>query len=148
MCRAVAVGVSRQSEVPLTIGCRRLKILLPADCTHWTVAKRRIVLIHELSHVARHDVFWQVVARLACTLYWFHPLARLADRRLRIERELACDDAVLRFGGRPDQYAAVLLDVAAAVCRRRPSSAAAAAMARRNSVEQRIRAILQPGSSR
>jgi beta-lactamase regulating signal transducer with metallopeptidase domain len=146
--RAVAVGVSQQSEVPLTIGWCRPKILLPPDCSHWTAAKRQVVLIHELSHVARHDVLWQVVAQLACTVYWFHPLAWLADRRLRVERELACDDAVLRFGGQPDQYATVLLEVAAAVCHRPPTCATAVAMACRNSVERRIRAILQPGLSR
>jgi beta-lactamase regulating signal transducer with metallopeptidase domain/5-hydroxyisourate hydrolase-like protein (transthyretin family) len=144
----VAVGISQPCDVPLTIGWRRPQILLPPDCSHWPVTKRWTVLVHELAHVARHDVFWQIAARLACAIYWFHPLAWLAARRLRVERELACDDAVLRCGGRPDQYAAVLLDVAAAVCHRPQTSAAAVAMACRNSVEQRIRAILQPGPSR
>ena len=60
----------------------------------------------------------RLMARLACAVYWFHPLAWLAERRMRVERELACDDAVLRSGSQPDQYAAVLLDVAAAVGRR------------------------------
>ena len=145
---AVTIGVSLESAVPLTIGWRMPKILLPVDCIQWTAAKRRVVLVHELSHIARHDVFWQIVARLACSVYWFHPLAWLADRRMRVERELACDDAVLRSGSRPDQYATVLLDVAAAVCRRQRSGAAAIAMAGRNSVERRIRAILQPGLCR
>ena len=144
---AVAVGVSPESEVPLTIGWRRPTILLPVDCTCWTAAKRRVVLAHELSHVARHDVFWQVVARLACSVYWFHPLAWLGERRMRVERELACDDAVLRSGNQPGQYAAVLLDVAAAI-RRRPCGAAAIAMACRHPIQRRIRAILQPGLNR
>ncbi len=147
MRRTVAIGISPQSDVPLTIGWRRPKILLPTDCDRWMESKRRVVLVHELAHVARHDVAWQVVARLACAVYWFHPLAWLAARRMRVERELACDDAVLRCGARPDQYATVLLDVAAAVCRPRPT-AAAVAMACRNSLERRIRAILEPGLSR
>ncbi len=104
--------------MPLAVGRRRPQILLPVDCNRWTAEKCRVVLAHELSHVARHDVFWQVVARLACAVYWFHPLAWLAERRMRVERELACDDAVLRAGSQPDQYAAVLLDVAAAISRR------------------------------
>jgi beta-lactamase regulating signal transducer with metallopeptidase domain len=145
---AVALGVSQESEVPLAVGWRRPKILLPVDCRCWTAGKRRVVLAHELSHVARHDVFWQVVARLACAVYWFHPLAWLAERRMRVERELACDDAVLRSGSQPDQYAAVLLDVAAAISRRPPAGAAVIAMACRHPIQRRIRAILQPGLNR
>ncbi len=145
---AVALGVSQEADVPLTIGWRRPTILLPIDCRSWTAEKRRVVLAHELSHVARHDVFWQVAARLACVVYWFHPLAWLAERRLRVERELACDDAVLRSGSQPGQYAAVLLDVAAAVGRRPCTGAAVIAMACRHPIQRRIRAILQPGLNR
>ena len=144
----VAVGVSQDSDVPLVVGWRRPKILLPVDCKCWTVEKRRAVLAHELSHVARHDVFWQIVARLACAVYWFHPLAWLAERRMRVERELACDDAVLRSGSQPDEYAAVLLDVAAAVSRRPRARAAGIAMACRHPIQRRIRAILEPGHNR
>ena len=145
---AVALGVSQESEVPLAVGWRRPKILLPVDCRCWAAEKRRVVLAHELSHVARHDVFLQIVARLACAVYWFHPLAWLAERRMRVERELACDDAVLRSGSQPDQYAAVLLDMAAAVGRRPRARAAAIAMACRHPIQRRIRAILEPGLNR
>ena len=145
---AVAVGVNQESEVPLTIGWCRPTIVLPVDCESWTDDKRRVVLAHEMSHVARHDVFWQVVARLACAVYWFHPLVWLAERRMRVERELACDDAVLRLGSQPDQYASVLLDVAAAISRRSPTAAAAIAMACRHPIQRRIRAILQPELNR
>ncbi len=144
----VAVGFSQESEVPLMIGWRRPKIVLPMDCNTWTDDKRRVVLAHELSHIARHDVFWQVVARLACAVYWFHPLAWLAERRMRMERELACDDAVLRLGAQPRQYAAVLLDVAAAISYRPPAAATAIAMACRHPIQRRIRAILEPGLNR
>ncbi|MGO9108872.1 MAG: carboxypeptidase regulatory-like domain-containing protein, partial [Thermoguttaceae bacterium] len=145
---AVALGVSQESEVPLTIGWRRPTIVLPVDCRCWMAGKRRVVLAHELSHVARHDVFWQIVARLACAVHWFHPLAWLAERRMRVERELACDDAVLRSGSQPGQYATVLLDVAAAIRRRPHTSAAAIAMTCRHPIQRRIRAILQPGLNR
>ena len=135
--------------MPLTIGWRRPTILLPVDCGSWTADKRRVVLAHELSHVARHDVFWQVAARLACAVYWFHPLAWLAERRLRVERELACDDAVLRFGqpARPVRRRAAWTSPLA-VGRRPCAGAAVIAMACRHPIQRRIRAILQPGLNR
>jgi beta-lactamase regulating signal transducer with metallopeptidase domain len=53
------------------------------------------VLRHELIHVRRHDYLWDRLAALGCRLVFFHPLVWLGYRRLRWERELACDRAVI-----------------------------------------------------
>src|SRR5712671_6095251 len=83
-----------------------------ADWRTWPPETLRAVIAHEMAHVVRQDVAWQLVARLACALYWFQPLAWLAAWRMRVEREYACDDSVLRAGERPIAYARILLDVA------------------------------------
>ena len=142
--RAVAMVTSRQAAVPLTAGCLRPTIVLPAGCDAWPDDRRRVVLAHELVHVARRDVLWQMAARLACAIYWFHPLVWLAAWRLRVEREIACDDAVLSLGEQPSRYASHLLDVASSLSGRvcRPSTAVATVTG--NSVEKRIRSILHP----
>ena len=54
----------------------------------------------------------QLVAQLACAVHWFNPLCWLAARRMRAERELACDDLVLMVGTRPSEYAGHLLAMA------------------------------------
>jgi hypothetical protein len=46
-----------------------------------------------------------MLAHLACALYWFNPLVWVAARRLRIERELACDDCALEVGMWASDYA-------------------------------------------
>jgi hypothetical protein len=89
----------------------------------------------------------QTIARLACALYWFHPLAWLAVWRMRVERELACDDWVLRSGESSTRYARWLLDVAASFSsahRYQAAAAAGVAMACRHVMERRISAILNP----
>ena len=53
-------------------------------------------MIHELEHVRRGDWLSQYMARIVRALYWFHPLVWIAWRRLSLEAERACDDAVLR----------------------------------------------------
>jgi beta-lactamase regulating signal transducer with metallopeptidase domain len=68
-------------------------------------------LIHELEHVARADWAGQCAARIACAIYWFHPLVWMAWRELAIEAERACDDAVLRRA-EPDDYASQLVGLA------------------------------------
>jgi beta-lactamase regulating signal transducer with metallopeptidase domain len=103
---------SNPLAMPLTWGIFRPVIVLPSGAAHWPEERRRIVLSHELAHIARHDWLLQICAEFARALYWFHPLAWLAAARLRQESERASDDAVLLSGIAPSLYASQLLDLA------------------------------------
>ena len=46
---------SREQNVPLAVGTRRPAIVIPAIADTWEDDRRQAVLLHELSHVARHD---------------------------------------------------------------------------------------------
>jgi beta-lactamase regulating signal transducer with metallopeptidase domain len=102
-CRA-AMGVSRSVEVvlmngktgPALFGWRKPRLLLSKTAlTALTESELRLVLLHELAHVRRHDILlnWLMILLQAC--HWFNPLVRLAMRRLRADRELVCDAMVL-----------------------------------------------------
>jgi beta-lactamase regulating signal transducer with metallopeptidase domain len=80
--------------MPLTWGIFRPVIVLPSSAAHWDDERRRIVLSHELAHIARQDWFLQICAELARAIYWLHPLVWLAAARLRQESERASDDAI------------------------------------------------------
>ena len=101
--------------------------------------------MHEMEHVRRGDTVVQLAARIVCALYWFHPLVWIAWRRLCLESERACDDAVLRDSGRTE-YAEQLVTLAG-----RLSSHAwlpGVSMANRSDLSARIAAILDSGQSR
>lgn len=140
--RDLALEASDRVAVPLAWGLRRPTVLLPAAAEAWDASQRRDVLVHELAHVARHDWVSQLGARVACALYWFHPLAWIAARRLVLEAERACDDRVLAAGADSCDYAERLLRVAGAARAARDPSYAAVAMARRSDLATRIQAIL------
>lgn len=126
--------------VPLTSGVFRPAVLVPRQAREWDSATQRTVLLHELSHVKRRDVVHQLIARMACTLHWFNPLAWYGLRQLRQERELACDDAVIHAGERASDYAEQLVQVAR-LCSPTRGLALGIAMADGSSLEQRVRSL-------
>jgi beta-lactamase regulating signal transducer with metallopeptidase domain/HEAT repeat protein len=134
---------SEDAKMPFACGVFRATIVLPAECDSWTLDRRRAVLLHELAHVRRHDLIGHTLSRLACAVYWFHPLVWTAAKRLRSESERACDDLALACGARAADYAEHLLDIVTSV-RRDATPSVALAMARRKEFEGRMLAILDP----
>src|SRR5688572_7386584 len=134
---------SEDSKMPFACGVLNPTIVLPAECDNWTLDRRRAVLLHELAHVKRHDLIGHTLGRLACAIYWFHPLVWTAAKNLRSESERACDDLALSCGARATDYAEHLLDIVTSV-RGDATPSVALAMARRKEFEGRMLAILDP----
>ena len=129
--------------MPFACGIAKPTIVLPAESENWTLDRRRAVLLHELAHVRRHDLLGHTLGRIACAVYWFHPLVWTAAKRLRSESERACDDLALACGTRATDYAEHLLDIVTSV-RGDSTPLVALAMARRKEFEGRMLAILDP----
>jgi beta-lactamase regulating signal transducer with metallopeptidase domain len=146
--RRVQLRQSEAAVVPLTWGALRPVLLVPVEADQWPDERRRLVLLHELAHVRRWDWLTQMVAHLACALYWFNPLVWYAARRMRIEREQACDDLVLASGAKASDYAQELVGLARSLSDPRLSALVAVPMARPGMLEDRVRGILDPRRSR
>ncbi|MPY88989.1 MAG: hypothetical protein GEU99_13805 [Luteitalea sp.] len=142
--RTIRFVRSETVVMPMACGLLRPMVALPAEADHWPRARLQAVLLHELAHVQRRDCFTQLIANVVCAIQWYHPLAWLAARQLRRERERACDDVVLASGMEGPDYAEHLLALARAA---RPAPFASVlsgsvAMARRSELEGRLIAIL------
>jgi beta-lactamase regulating signal transducer with metallopeptidase domain len=140
------VVASEEIEAPIVVGSIAPAVVVPRASSAWTAERWRVVLLHELAHVRRRDGIANLVAQLACSLHWIDPLAWIAARRLREERELAADDAVLRAGARASTYAEHLVAIAAAATHDAPASALAIADPSR--FEARVVALLDADRSR
>ena len=88
---------------------RRPSILLPEDDSNLPL---RDVIVHELAHLRRHDVHWNLLRQLATAVYFFQPLLWILSRRVEITAEEVCDDFVVQFGGDRERYATQLVDIA------------------------------------
>ncbi|HKB14182.1 MAG TPA: M56 family metallopeptidase [Vicinamibacterales bacterium] len=139
--RRVVLLQSDDPALLVTWGWLRPTIVLPFAARNWDDDRARIVLHHELAHIRRADWLVQMVAQAVLALNWFNPVVWLACRRLQRESEHACDDAVLRAGVDPTDYASHLLEMARTLARRR-RVLPAPAMARASTLEGRIESML------
>ena len=139
--RSVRLLRGKPDAMPMSWGILRPVVLLPEGAGAWQRQRLVSVLLHELAHVRRRDCLTQLLAEVALALHWFNPLAWLAARRLRVEREHACDDLVLATGARASDYAVELLSLAQDFRSLRGSALAAVAMARPVHLGPRLKAL-------
>jgi beta-lactamase regulating signal transducer with metallopeptidase domain len=138
---------SLDRTIPMAFGAVKAAILIPAIGDSWSPDRRRAVLLHELAHVGRHDCLAQMLATVVCAVYWVHPGAWWMARRLRVERELACDDLVLSAGTSPRDYAGHLLEIAYAL-RTTFAPTLSVSMASPRQLEGRMLALLDSARNR
>ena len=143
--RPVEVLLHEDIPAPLTCGVWRPVVILPTEAKNWSEAHLRRALVHELEHVRRGDWAVQLVARATCACYWFHPLVWIAWRRLCLEAERACDDAVLQNGERAD-YAEQLVLLAQQMSNAHAHPALG--MANRSDLSTRVSALLDTSQQR
>ncbi len=140
-------GIRRHIEVlqhedlpgPMTCGVLHPAIVLPRESQGWDAGDLNRAIVHELEHVRRADWATQCLARMVCAAYWFHPLVWMTWRRLCLEAERSCDDAVLG-GSEATAYADQLVGLA-----QRLSSAGKPpllAMANHSDLAKRVGAVL------
>jgi beta-lactamase regulating signal transducer with metallopeptidase domain len=98
---------------PCLCGAIRPRIVIPAALLDELTAEQwRLVLLHELLHWQRRDLWFGWLQVLSQGLFWFHPLVWWAAGQLRQQRESACDEAVLwREGSAPQSYGEAIVRV-------------------------------------
>ena len=141
--RQIRLAVSDSIKVPAAIGFWKPVIVLPA----WTLqelatTELQPILIHELTHLQRRDDWTNLLQKIVRAIFFFHPAVWWIDSKLSLEREMACDDAVLANTGNPRAYASCLIDLLEKSCARRGWTMAQAAVHRAKDLSVRIAQIL------
>ena len=125
---------------PLTYGCIRPVVLLPAELLTNADALR-MILTHELAHIRRRDCLRKLLFSVCLCVYWWNPACWLLIVLANRDIELACDALTLRYLGadRRKAYALTLLELAARQAQPHPLCSGFGKPA----AEERIQAIMK-----
>ena len=131
---------------PVITGLLKPVLLLPRTSTEWSRETLRMVIIHELGHLQRRDLWTNMAAHIACALHWFNPLVWMLRKRLLNECEYACDAHVISHGTNAKTYINALCDVAEScqqiISNKNKAPVAVLAMANKASLKSRVRNVL------
>src|SRR5213078_2563160 len=100
------------------------------------------ILLHELAHLSRWDDWSNLAQKIVKALFFFHPAVWWIERKVSLEREMACDDAVLAENHSPRAYAECLVHLAEKSVLRRGVALAQAAVGRIRQTTLRVAQIL------
>jgi beta-lactamase regulating signal transducer with metallopeptidase domain len=111
--RSIALCTSDQVQVPTAIGFFKPAVVIPA----WLLSdlspeELNQILLHELAHLRRRDDWTNLAQQIVKALFFFHPAVWWIERKLSLEREMACDDAVVAATAQPRAYAECLANLA------------------------------------
>jgi bla regulator protein BlaR1 len=100
------VGVKRNIRLretslitsPITVGILQPYIFLPSKTQEaFSLNELKYVFLHELHHHKSKDLFVNYIMWMFSIIYWFNPFVWYALKRIRMDRELACDASVLNL---------------------------------------------------
>jgi len=142
--RVVRLCVSDEVSVPSVVGFFRPLILLPPELlAKLSAGDLQRIVLHEMEHLRRGDDWTNLLQKVSLVLFPVNPVLLWVERRLCVERELACDDGVLRATGARKAYATCLANLAEQSLIRRGALLALGAWERQSELARRVTRILR-----
>lgn len=142
IARAVELCVNPLVSSPMLVGYLHPCIVLPGV----EIAEKdfHYIVMHELTHYKRRDIFYKWLLQVTVCLHWFNPLVHLMNREIDRACEFSCDEAVITKMGydHAGDYGKMLLDAMAAVGTDREPSAAVTLNADKRLLKERLGAIM------
>lgn len=131
-------------DLPSPIAAHGNRIVIPT----WALqtldhAQLRVMLAHEMAHIARRDPQWKLIVTLWCSAFWFIPFAWIARRRLDDLAEFACDAVAAHHTRNHRALAECLVACAEHRLTQIGPDLAPAMAARRSSIVHRIDRLLE-----
>lgn len=143
--RNVELCTSTDVDTPCVIGFFSPRLLIPHSLFGTlTPSDLHQIILHESEHLRRHDDWINLAQKFALALFPLNPALLFADRRLSLERELACDAGVIARTDAPFDYAHCLTRLAEQRLNSRRLSLALSAWSRQSELARRVYTLLRP----
>jgi beta-lactamase regulating signal transducer with metallopeptidase domain len=99
-------------KTPFVLGLFKPMIYIPHGLSE---KEKHYILLHERTHIRRHDYIVKLFAYFILCLHWYNPLVWAAFRLMVTDMEMSCDERVLKELGKDikKEYSATLLSLAA-----------------------------------
>jgi beta-lactamase regulating signal transducer with metallopeptidase domain len=144
--RGVELCTSNDVDRPSVIGFFSPRILIPEELfERLTTAEFGQIVLHEVGHLRRADDWINLLQKLSLVIVPLNPVLIWVERRLCLERELACDDDVLRLTKAPKAYATCLTNLAEQRLGRKAAALSLGAWEKRSELARRVHSILRRG---
>jgi beta-lactamase regulating signal transducer with metallopeptidase domain len=143
--RNVELCTSTDVDTPCVIGFFSPRLLIPNSLLGTlTPSDLHQIVLHECEHLRRRDDWINLAQKLALAIFPLNPALLFADRRLSLERELACDAGVIARTDAPFDYARCLTRLAEHRLNPRRLSLALSAWSRQSELACRVHTLLRP----
>ncbi len=145
--RGATLCASSAIDQPCVIGFVSPRILVPTwlleSATSFELEQ---IVLHEFAHLRRFDDWTNLAQKLALACFPLNPALLWIERKLCSEREVACDENVVRATNAPRDYATCLTHLAEQRLERRTLALSGAlslgALERRSQLASRVESIL------
>ena len=141
--RPVEIRLSEAVDAPSVVGFFRPAVVVPRSLwIELAPNDMKQIILHEMAHLDRGDDWTNLLQKLLRALSPLNPALVWAERHLCLEREQACDDAVLDAAGNPRAYATCLTKLAENKLLRQVTSLAPGFWQRHSELAGRVENIL------
>jgi beta-lactamase regulating signal transducer with metallopeptidase domain len=142
--RPVEICITDALDRPSVIGFLAPRILIPIWLfDRLTPGELEQIVLHETEHLRRGDDWTNLLQKLSLVVFPLNPVLLWIERQLCLEREMACDEAVIRVTLAPRAYAACLASLAERSVQRRTEALSLGAWQRRPELVRRVHRILR-----
>jgi beta-lactamase regulating signal transducer with metallopeptidase domain len=141
--RRFEVRASEHSHVPMAIGFFRPAVVFPKYLlSELSPEQLKQLVLHESTHLLRYDDWTNLLQKLTQAVLFFHPAVWWLENKLTLEREMACDEAVVAETHDARSYAECLATLAEKSVLRRSMALVQAAVSRLRHTSLRVEQVL------
>jgi beta-lactamase regulating signal transducer with metallopeptidase domain len=142
--RQIMLCTSDQMRVPTALGLIKPAVVIP----RWVLEDLSAeevghLVVHEFTHLRRWDDWSNLAQQVIKALFFFHPAVWWIERKMSLEREMACDEAVIAASESPRTYAECLTRLAEKSLLHRTLALAQAALGQTRQLSMRVARILE-----